>query len=360
MAGPLARRIVLFGAGHLGQITLARLRRAGVEPCCFSDNKAALWGTDLHGLKVLSPADAVQRFGQEACFVVTIYNGSVARLQLQNAGCASIVPAPVIFWKYPEQCLPDLGIDTPQQLVEQQAQIRQCYSILSDEPSRHELCDQLEWRYWRSPEFLPLPADPGELYFPSDLFTELASEVFVDGGAFDGDSVRSFLRRAKSFQHLYALEPDRDNLARLRAFIAGLPAELRERVTAWPYALGDRNDTVSFEETHSQGSRVSATGQGTLTELRTLDALPWQAKPTYIKLDIEGSEPFALSGGQQLLRGEMPILAICLYHRSEHLWQIPNLIHSLAPGYAFYLRRYAEDCWEQVCYAVPPARRRIP
>ena len=86
-------------------------------------------------------------------------------------------------------------------------------------------------------------------------------------------------------------------------------------------------------------SRVSSTGAGISIESRKLDTLPWRFKPTYIKMDIEGSEPLALAGGAQLLKSEKPVLAICLYHRTEHLWQIPNLIHSIEPEYALYLRR---------------------
>ena len=356
LAGQRAKRLVLFGAGQYGQWILARLHMVGLEPCCFSDNRPELWGTCVDGLEVLSPSGAVQQFGQTACFIVSIYNGSSAREQLRLLGCASVLPAPVLFWKYPAAFMPDLGIDSPEPIVEQVEQIRQCYALLSDEASRHELCSQVEWRYWRKPEYLPLLSEQGELYFPSDLISENRNEVVVDGGAYDGDTMRSFLRRGHSFQHLYALEPDRENLTGLRCSVEHLPAALRKRVTVWPYALGDKDEEVMFIDTHDLGSRISPNEQGTAVEARKLDSLPWQDQPTYIKLDIEGAEPFGLSGGAALLKREMPVLAICLYHRTQHLWQIPNLIHSLAPGYSFYLRRYAEDCWEEICYAVPPGR----
>jgi hypothetical protein len=122
--------------------------------------------------------------------------------------------------------------------------------------------------------------------------------------------------------------------------------------------VGEKDEQVNFVETNDVASKVSSSNDGVTIESRRLDSLPWQFTPTYIKMDIEASEPFALAGGAQLLEREMPVLAICLYHRTEHLWQIPNLIHTLAPEYSLYLRRYAEDCWEQVCYAVPPNRMR--
>jgi hypothetical protein len=87
-----------------------------------------------------------------------------------------------------------------------------------------------------------------------------------------------------------------------------------------------------------------------------LEDVEWPISPTFIKMDIEGAEPLALLGAHELLRRYHPVLAVCTYHRTEHLWQIPNLIHAIAPEYRIFLRRYAEECWEGVCYAIPPQR----
>jgi FkbM family methyltransferase len=358
-AGPRADRLVIFGTGQFGQWILERLRKAGVEPLCLSDNNPARWGSRVNGVEVLSPSDAIERFGQTAVFIVSIYNGSAARRQLREMGCSQVLPATLLFWKYPDTFMPELGIDVPEHLLEDAELIRECFALLADEPSRQELCDQIEWRYWMKPEYLPLPSNTGELYFPSELVTQIEEEVLVDCGAFDGDSIRSFMRRGQNFRHVYALEPDAANLKNLLASVEQLPAEIRGKITVWPYAVGDKDENVYLVETHDVASKVTLASEGVPIESRKLDSLPWRFRPTYIKMDIEGSEPFAIAGGAALLKDEQPVLAVCLYHRSEHLWQIPNLIHSLAPDYSLYLRRYAEDCWEQVCYAVPPERRKV-
>jgi len=49
-------------------------------------------------------------------------------------------------------------------------------------------------------------------------------------------------------------------------------------------------------------------------------------------------------------------MAVCAYHKCDHLWTIPQLLKAANPDYKIYLRRYAEDCWETVYYAVPPER----
>lgn len=356
LAAPLNAQLVLFGSGQYGQIVLDRLRKAGVEPCCFSDNNPRAWGTRVKGLEVLSPDIAVERFGKTAGFVVTIFNGSSARTQLKNLGCARVIPATAIFWKYPAQFMPDMGIGEPDTILEDEEQIRRCFSILSDDASRQELCDQISWRYWMDPEFLPLPENAGEIYFPSDLVKAMDEEVFVDCGAFDGDSIRSFLRRGLSFSHLYALEPDPENRRLLSKSVAALSEDLRERVTIWPYAAGIVDGRVTFAAAGDVASRITSSEDGTSVEARRLDSLDWRFTPTYVKMDIEGAEPDAIAGAANLLRNAQPVLAICLYHRLEHLWKIPNLTHQLAPDYSMFLRRYAEDNWEQVCYAVPHKR----
>ena len=356
VAAPLSEKLVLFGVGQFGQLVLDRLRKVGVEPCCFSDNNRNVWDKRVKGVEVLSPADAVKRFGQSASFVVTVFNGSAARKQLTEMGCQRVLPATPLFWKYPREFMPDLGIGEPERIVEEPDQIRQCFALMSDERSRQELCDQVSWRYWMEPQFLPLPENAGEIYFPPDLVKDTDEEVFVDCGAFDGDSIRSFLRRGRSFSHLYALEPDAQNRDLLSKSVAGLPEDLGRKITVLPYAAGDLDGQVTFAATGDVASRVSTSETGVSIDARKLDSLDWQFTPTYIKMDIEGSEPEALAGAANLLRSAQPVLAICLYHRVEHLWQIPNLIHSLAPGYSMFLRRYAEDGWEQVCYAVPQSR----
>jgi hypothetical protein len=75
-----------------------------------------------------------------------------------------------------------------------------------------------------------------------------------------------------------------------------------------------------------------------------------------MKFDIEGAEIEALRGARKILTADSPVLAVCAYHKSEHLYEIPLLIHAIQPDYRLFLRRYAEGAFELVWYAVPPNR----
>jgi hypothetical protein len=72
---------------------------------------------------------------------------------------------------------------------------------------------------------------------------------------------------------------------------------------------------------------------------------------TFIKMDIEGSEMDALYGAKETIIRNKPKLAICIYHKPEHLYQIPLLIHEWVPEYKLYIRHHSHYDSETVLYA---------
>lgn len=66
-----AEEIVLFGAGEYGKIILKDLQQQEIHTVkCFCDNNKSLIGSEIEGIKVLSPEDAVSQFSK-AYFVVS-------------------------------------------------------------------------------------------------------------------------------------------------------------------------------------------------------------------------------------------------------------------------------------------------
>ena len=73
---------------------------------------------------------------------------------------------------------------------------------------------------------------------------------------------------------------------------------------------------------------------------------------TFIKMDIEGSEIPALRGAKEIIETQKPKLAICVYHKPEDIWEIPELILDYVPEYRLYLRHYSITYTETVLYAI--------
>ena len=360
LAGPCAEQLVLFGAGNLGRRTLAGLRRVGLEPLAFADNNEALWGRAVDGVQVLSLPEAVERFGARAAFVVTIWRGEGHThmgewvRHLETLGCPRAIPFAFLYWKYPDTFLPHYSMGLPHQVLEARDDVLAAFRLQADEASRLEFLAQIRWRLLADFDGLPYPV-AHEIYFPADLFALGPDETFVDFGAYNGDTIRAFLVQCGgAFSSIDAFEPDPSNFRDLEAFRASLAPSAAGRIRLHQAATLQRTGTVRFD---AQGTDASHVGSGGLeVACLALDQVLEGRRPTFVKMDIEGAELEALEGASATLRAFQPVLAVCAYHKPDHVWKVPLLIHALAPGYRFHLRPHLMESWDLVCYAVPGAR----
>jgi FkbM family methyltransferase len=349
------RPIVLYGAGPLAHMTLVHLRRIGIEPAAVADSNQARWGTAFDGYPIISPGDAVGRYAHSARFVVTIYNGSAVRRQLREMGCESVVHFADLYFEHPGECLPYCGLANRNAVLDSWEEVVKASRVWHDQRSVEEYVSQLAWRL-RLPESEMPPHDaPAECYFPNGLYEFLSKEIVFDCGAFDGDSLRQYLARrpAGAKSRVLAFEPDADSFVRLKEFVNRLPEAIAAGVRAEPWAVAETSGQVPFSALGSVRSGVADSG-GCKVAAVAIDDIG--VIPTLIKMDVEGFELSALKGAASVLRRHLPVLAISLYHHASDLWTIPNFLKSLAPDYRLFLRRYAEDCWELVLYAVPASR----
>jgi hypothetical protein len=83
-----------------------------------------------------------------------------------------------------------------------------------------------------------------------------------------------------------------------------------------------------------------------------LDSLDIE-RPTIIKMDIEGAEKQALTGGERTIRTHHPRLAIAAYHRPGDFWRLPYQVMAIRDDYRIYMRHYAESLYETVMFFIP-------
>jgi FkbM family methyltransferase len=276
--------------------------------------------------------------------------------QLASIGCENAVPFGPMCWQYPDRVLPHYAVDLPHKVVRQSQAVLDAFDLWADAGSRMEYLAQVRWRMFF--DFSGLSAPSREtIYFPPDLIRLQPDEVFVDCGAFDGDTLRQFLSVTKeTYRSTVAFEPDPKNFAKLAESRAALPESLSGRVTVERRAVSGEVGLVHFS---ADGSPSSHVGEGdVVVDAVTLDTYLGNLQATFIKMDIEGAELDALRGARRQIQDSAPILAISCYHRQDHLWRIPLLIHSINSEYSFYLRPHDLDVWDLVCYAIPRARLR--
>ena len=186
-------------------------------------------------------------------------------------------------------------------------------------------------------------------YFDDSVWTGRENEIFVDAGAYNLHTSYDFTKFVKSYEKIYAFEPDVANYQLCERAQEIYNLKGLELIDA---GLWDRDDTLYFSRggDNGTGTFVSEIGTDKL-QVRALDRVLNGAPVTLIKMDIEGSELMALKGAEKTIRTHRPRLAICLYHKPMDIIEIPLYIKELVPEYKMKIRHYSTAFFDTVLYA---------
>jgi len=223
--------------------------------------------------------------------------------------------------------------------------------LLADEFSKKTLRKVLEYRMtWKVKALKGVIVEPQ--YFQRDIFLPVKDEIFIDGGAYVGDTVESFIKnfaeKSKwrgNYKRVYAWEPDAINISQMRKNLCKY-----KNIEIVPYGMWKEKTELKFFENGNAGSKIAETGTKKV-DVDSIDQIHLSDKITFIKMDIEGSEKEALQGARHVIQRDKPRLAICIYHRPEDLYEIPFLIKEFVPEYKLYIRHHSDTFAETVVYA---------
>lgn len=230
--------------------------------------------------------------------------------------------------------------------IEKKAKVLKChisdfvwlYRKLEDYSSKFLLFAILN--NWLNYDFTSLKqsiCQKGKHYFDYDLLAHCKNEVFVDVGAYTGDTVLDFINfyGKDSYKQIYCFEitPSifdclQTNLKNYSNITFVNKALKNKPGFAW---LDENSGSVSANRTSKNGAqKILCT---------TLDNEVKQ-KVSLIKMDIEGDEEKALIGCKRHITVDNPKLFISLYHKNEHYYKLPRLIYRYNKNYKFFLRNY--------------------
>lgn len=340
------REIAVMGAADEGLrlIDLCRKRNIGIAAVC--DDSAHKQGLKV-GALVVRPVDELKHLDRDMPVVIASHRVFKARERLAGMGFRHIAPVALLQALDPKAFPPHMFYDGwLEDLFDNRARYVALAEALADDMSRRVLDAVLGFRLTLDPTVLS-PIVEWDLYGPADLLRYGHDEVYVDGGSYDGDSIRLFIDRVKGqFSRVLAFEPDKNTFKRLAANFAH-----ERRVEPINAGLHRRKATLHFDNAGTRGSILIEEG-GIEVPVVGLDEVLGGDRVTYIKMNIEGAELEALKGGEQAIKRWAPKLAISAYHRPSDLWQIPNLIRDLRPDYKLYLRQHDGGVIETVLYAM--------
>ena len=233
-------------------------------------------------------------------------------------------------------------------------------NMLADKKSKKTYLRMIKFRQTGRKKDFPSSYVEKVQYFIKELkFGK--DEVFIDCGAFDGDTISGFLERCSEYKQIIAFEPDTNNFEKLKNKYENNP-----KITLFFAGAYDKEGEVLFLE---QGTMPEKWQQGTSRiideshneqtdifsiQVKAIDNLDLE-KVTFIKMDIEGAELNALKGAEKTILRDKPQMAICIYHSDEDMICIPEYIHNLVPEYKFYIRQHIIlSTSETVLYAIMP------
>jgi FkbM family methyltransferase len=282
------KNVLCYGAGEGGYAALAYLKACGVPVSVFADKFPAKCKNRFFPVEVISPGE------------------------VKEYAASSVVLVSVILTRYRDEIesyLKTCGFSE-----------RQIYHM--DNWGRNQ-------------------------YFDDGILIPLESEIFVDCGAYIGDTFENFIRfPGGKYKKYHAFEADPYLVAK-----AIKVAEGYKSVFIHNAAVNDKRGTIAFDDCSSEGQgHVAWDGGGREVQALTIDDECPDA--TFIKMDIEGSELAALHGAEKTIEVNKPRLAICVYHRPEDIVEIPAYLLSLVPEYRFFIRHYSMMCEETVLYAI--------
>lgn len=172
----------------------------------------------------------------------------------------------------------------------------------------------------------------------------MPGDTVIDAGAFVGDSSVWFSRKTGPAGRVYAFEIFPESVACGRENMQRNGADNVEYVNA---ALSDHTGTARLVKNDycASQSRIVFDGAGPEDGIPTvaLDDFRKRTGPIgFLKADIEGSEIAMLHGARETIVQDGPTCAICVYHKRDDFWEIPDFLASLRPDYTFWFRCEAE------------------
>ncbi len=217
--------------------------------------------------------------------------------------------------------------------------IEKIYGKIEDEESRKLFIQYLKYRKTGD-----LSRLDGVLTDETGLFRKAESktgEVYIDGGAYDGDSIRSYISAlgGNTAKKIYAIEPDKNSFRKLISYINSSGYENICPINA---ALADKSGYISFSEEASRNSHITEDSENKVRAI-SIDEEFKDEKIGFIKLDLEGGEMNALKGMSECIKRDKPTLMLAAYHKTDDIFSLAEYVLSLVPEYKL---RYAKlNCY---------------
>ncbi len=330
--------IVLYGMGNGADKIMSVLDRYGIKVSGVFASDGFVRQKIFHGFCVTDYKTAKQNFGDMivlVCFGSSLPDviGNIKRISSEQ-----------------ELYAPDVSVYgdvlfNMEYALQNREQLEWVYNRLADDTSKNVFQNAVMYKLTGKIDYLfECETPPQEVY--ESILSLGNDETYFDLGAYRGDTVEEFLSVVDDYKKIIAVEPDKKTYNKL--CFATKDIKNIENINA---CVSDIDGEAEFE---MNGSRGSTIGRGdSIVNSVTIDLLAKKEAPSYIKMDIEGAEAAAISGGVITITNHKPKMQIAAYHRSEDLVLLPKKILDMRSDYKIYLRHFPSlPCWDMSYYFI--------
>jgi FkbM family methyltransferase len=387
----LNREVVVYGAGQFGRQVNRILKLIGVNPICFATTSASDTEARVDGLRVLNIKQLLQEKSEALILIASPTNAASIKKNLLVNGFSTLnIYFPKNVDAYSELYFGDANYfvlrDISSNLNQGQSieKLIQKYSKLADDVNDKffdEKSKKLLWAvvvqtiFWddigvfrlfmssfsepiRNFGTRPFAKNGPEnyFYFNNEIFKLSEDEVYVDIGAFDGDSINEFISSNKiknlSYRKIIAFEPDHINYAKLKNNISS-----SEKIVLRNLGVSNKSGSARFISSVNSpsptGSTISAEGDIEV-QLVALDDYLNEEKISLIKMDPPGENlsDNILNGAKRTIFKHRPKIIIGI-HSLQELYDLVNKVTSSFPFYNLYLRHNSWGAGEVDLYLIP-------
>ncbi len=355
--------IVIFGAGIGGMETYNFLKECGYDfkIKAFSDNNEKKIGTLYCGLQVISPQIISEEY-QKALILVSSTAFDVISAQLIRQG---IEKEDVYYFQPAGISLSNMS--DVSFVKEHLEELESVYNMLADDKSKRIYVGMLNYRMSKKQIYLQKLSNDIDLeenqYFDKELLQNYdLGNCFIDAGAYIGDTLDSFIRHFEDWKGDYYCLEASDHIFKRLVNNVEKKRDNNIQIHFLKYAVWNEQGELFFDTRtygNGGGSRISQKGEKVQCDsLDNLQVTKIKKCISFIKMDIEGAEKNAIEGAKEIIKKYNPILAVCIYHKPEDLYELPLLIKRImGTHYKFYIRQYRYGQSETVLYAMPENRR---
>ncbi|MBQ6815877.1 MAG: FkbM family methyltransferase [Clostridia bacterium] len=316
--------VVLYGTGNGADKILNELILRGITVSGVFASDGFVRNRTFRGFPVLSYNNAKLKFGN---MVVLVCFGSflpevinnIKLIASENETYAPDVPVCEVS-----------GVFDLEYAAEHKEQLEKVYNLLADDTSKKVFENIILYKITGKINYLLESETPkSEIY---NILTLNSCNVYLDLGAYNGDTVAEFLGYNNCPKKIIALEPDIKNFKKLVN-----NTKQYDFVNCINAAVGANCGSVNFLARGGRNSKINS--QGNNIPQISVDSLNLTGD-IFIKMDIEGNESQAILGAEKTIKLFKPKMNIAAYHKNADMFELPLSVLKINPDYKVYLRHH--------------------